>query len=267
MSYYVFIDIDGTLLDNSTNSIPFSALKALELAKANGHKIFICTGRSLPSVTENFLALDIDGIIAGCGGQIVLEGKQEYFCPMPKNLMEPLVDFFLAHEIGFLLEGGKENYLYCAADISDKEKELNEFLFTDGLILPFDYFQGKYEEILKISFFTMKKDITDKLLLKLADEYNGHYDSWYPGVYTGEISYAKNTKASGIDYIINKDNHPLKKVIAIGDSLNDYEMIIHAGIGVAMGNANEKLKEVADYITTSVDDDGIYNCFKKYGLI
>ena len=44
-------------------------------------------------------------------------------------------------------------------------------------------------------------------------------------------------------------------------------MIIHAGIGIAMGNANKKLKEAADYITTNVDDNGIYNCFKKYELI
>ena len=79
--------------------------------------------------------------------------------------------------------------------------------------------------------------------------------------------FIKNTKASGIDFIINKNNHPLEKVIAIGDSLNDYEMIVHAGIGVAMGNAVSELKEVADFITTSVDDDGLYNCFRKYKLI
>ncbi len=267
MCYYIFIDIDGTLLDNSTNSIPSSALKALELAKKNGHKIFLSTGRSLPSVTENFLKLDIDGIVAGCGGQIIIDGVQQYFSAMPKSLLEPLINYFIANDIGFMLEGKSENYLYCANNITEAEKGLNEFLFTDGLIVPLDDFQGNYQSILKLSFFTMKKDVVDKLFLQLGSEYNAHYDNWYPTVVTGEISYSKNTKASAVDYIINKYHHPLDKVMAIGDSLNDYEMIIHAGIGVAMGNGDKKIKEVADYVTTSVDDNGIYNCFKKYGLI
>ena len=147
------------------------------------------------------------------------------------------------------------------------EKAVADFLYTDGIFVDFSQFQGKYERIIKISFFTLKKAVVDRMLAKLGAEYNAHYDNWYPKVYTGEILYAKNSKASGIDYIINKDKISLEKVLAIGDSLNDYEMIVHAGIGVAMGNGDSKLKEVADYITTSVNDDGLYNCFKKYKLI
>ncbi|MDI9539912.1 MAG: HAD family hydrolase [Bacillota bacterium] len=267
MRYYVFVDIDGTLLDNSTNRIPDSALEAINLAKENGHKVFICTGRSIPSVTKNFLELNIDGIVASCGSHIIIDGVKEYFCPMPKKYMEPIVSYFLSNDIGFMLEGEKENYLYCANNINEVEKQLYAFMFTDGIIVPFDNFQGNYEEITKISFFTLKKDLADIMLSKLGSEFMSHYDNWYPGVYTGEIVYKKNTKASGIDFIINKNNHPLEKVIAIGDSLNDYEMIVHAGIGVAMGNAVSELKEVADFITTSVDDDGLYNCFRKYKLI
>lgn len=267
MSYYVFIDIDGTLLDNSTNSIPSSAIEAINIAKENGHKIFICTGRSLPSVTENFLELNIDGIVAGCGGQIIINGAQEYFCPMPKEMIKSTVEYFIENDIGFMLEGEKVNYLYCAKNSSEIEKELTDFLYTDGIFAPFSHFENKYEEIIKLAFFTLKKEKTDKFLASLGKELNSNSDNWYPKVYTGEISYGKNTKASGIDYIINKYNHPIEKTIAIGDGINDYEMVIHAGIGVAMGNANEKLKEVADYITTNVDDNGIYNCFKKYELI
>ncbi|MGI6607413.1 MAG: Cof-type HAD-IIB family hydrolase [Erysipelotrichaceae bacterium] len=267
MSYYVFIDIDGTLLDNSTNSIPSSAIKAISQAKRNGHKIFICTGRSFPSVTENFLKLDIDGVIAGCGGQIIIEGKQIYFCPMPKNMIEPVVDYFISKDIGFMLEGEEKNYLYSAKNSSNIEKKLCDFLYTDGLFVPFIHSQVNYEKIIKISFFTLKKDDVDIILSKLGEDYYSHYDDWYPGVFTGEILYTKNTKASGIDFIIKRDNHPLEKVIAIGDSMNDYDMIMHAGVGIAMGNANQKLKEAADYVTTAVDEDGLYNSFKKYGLI
>ncbi|HPW53019.1 MAG TPA: Cof-type HAD-IIB family hydrolase [Erysipelotrichaceae bacterium] len=267
MRYYIFVDIDWTLLDNNTNSIPASAAEAISLAKRNGHKIFLCTGRSLPSVTENFLQLDIDGIVAACGGHIIIDGKQEYFCPMPEYLLKAIVEYFINNDVGFMLEGKKENYLYCANDISEKEKEMNEFLFTDGRIVPFINFQGNYQDILKLSFFTLKKEAVDRLMDRLDVQLHALYDDWYPGICTGEITYARYTKASGIDFIISRDNHPLQKVLAIGDSMNDYEMIVHAGIGVAIGNAHPKLKEVADYVTDAVDADGLYNCFKKYGLI
>ena len=54
---------------------------------------------------------------------------------------------------------------------------------------------------------------------------------------------------------------------AFGDSDNDLRMLQSAGTGVAMGNAKEEIKKAADFITDSADDDGIYNAFKKFGLI
>ena len=55
--------------------------------------------------------------------------------------------------------------------------------------------------------------------------------------------------------------------MAFGDGGNDIDMLKHAGIGVAMGNAGENIKEIADYITTSVDDDGITNALKHFNVI
>ena len=74
-------------------------------------------------------------------------------------------------------------------------------------------------------------------------------------------------KNTGIDAVIAHFGIKLEETMAFGDGGNDIDMLKHAGIGVAMGNAGENVKEIADYITTSVDDDGITNALKHFNVI
>ena len=74
-------------------------------------------------------------------------------------------------------------------------------------------------------------------------------------------------KNTGIDAVIAHFGIKLEETMEFGDGGNDIDMLKHAGIGVAMGNAVENVKEIADYITTSVDDDGITNALKHFNVI
>jgi Cof subfamily protein (haloacid dehalogenase superfamily) len=74
-------------------------------------------------------------------------------------------------------------------------------------------------------------------------------------------------KATGIANLIKKIGIKQEETIAIGDGLNDIEMIEYAGLGISMGNGVKELKEKANYITTDVNDNGIYNAFKHFELI
>ncbi|MBW5377106.1 Cof-type HAD-IIB family hydrolase, partial [Brachyspira pilosicoli] len=74
-------------------------------------------------------------------------------------------------------------------------------------------------------------------------------------------------KHIGIDKIIEHYGIKLEETIAFGDGGNDISMIKHAHIGVAMGNANKEVKEIADYITDDVDNNGIYNALKHFNII
>ena len=67
---YLFIDIDGTLFDHGTESIPPSALLALHQAHERGHKIFLCTGRANTEIDPMYRSLPISGMILSCGAQI-----------------------------------------------------------------------------------------------------------------------------------------------------------------------------------------------------
>ena len=78
---------------------------------------------------------------------------------------------------------------------------------------------------------------------------------------------AKGAIAAGIQLMTKHFNIPLECAMAFGDGGNDIPMLQHVPYGVAMGNACEELKSVADYITESVDEDGIENALRHFGLI
>ena len=83
----------------------------------------------------------------------------------------------------------------------------------------------------------------------------------------GELNNAGVTKATAIGHYLSHVGGSIEDTIAIGDSGNDLEMINYANISVAMGNATDAIKAAADFTTTAVDNDGIYNAFVNLGLI
>ena len=87
---------------------------------------------------------------------------------------------------------------------------------------------------------------------------------WYPDF--ADITATKANKGNGLLDIISHEGISIDETMAFGDGGNDLSIIEKAGLGVAMGNANQALKEVADYVTSSVDEDGVYNAMKKFVL-
>ena len=75
------------------------------------------------------------------------------------------------------------------------------------------------------------------------------------------------SKATGIEWLCNHLDIPLDETYAIGDSVNDLEMLESVGHGIAMGNSMPPVKEIAEYVTSDISDDGVKNALKHYGLI
>ncbi|KAA6320781.1 putative bifunctional phosphatase/peptidyl-prolyl cis-trans isomerase, partial [termite gut metagenome] len=82
-----------------------------------------------------------------------------------------------------------------------------------------------------------------------------------------DVVAANNGKEKGIDEIIKYFGFSLDETMSFGDGGNDMSMLRHAAIGVAMGNAGKRVKQAADYVTTSVDDNGIMNALKYFNII
>lgn len=277
---FIFIDIDGTLFDHESNCIPQSSLEALHQAKENGHALFICTGRPLPDVEEEYYRLPIDGLILSCGAHIMIDNKTIYHTQFPQKELKNLINYMIDHKIGFSLEGLKRNYLnHTAYDFfqsffienSNENSELARALLKQRDMYPFSEIKEEdYQQILKIAIFSDHDEIKDcrNMIEHLPNTLHGFLNERREeDLITGEISIKGINKATGIDCVLNYFNHDLKDTIAIGDSLNDLEMIEHAEIGICMGNGSPKLKEIADHITDNVNNHGLAKALKHFEII
>ena len=99
----IFLDIDGTLLDEKEGIVPESAVRALHRAKENGHLIFICTGRCKAIWPKDILAIGFDGVIGGCGTDIYYRAKELFHAQIDRKLQREVVaDLLRFHVDGIL---------------------------------------------------------------------------------------------------------------------------------------------------------------------
>lgn len=275
----VFADIDGTLFDHNTMAIPLSARQALLQAKENGHRIFLCTGRPFPDITEELRGLPLSGMVLACGAHIIAEGKTIYEHPFPTEDLKHLISYMQTHHIEFKLEGSKRNYLTPFAfslfqeiftdDRPDNNARARAAMIDAGM-LPFsDITEADLLQILKFYIFSESPGAIEAMLHTLPTHIQGFlYENMRSGIANGEITPRSVTKAAGIDRVLAfYGDCERKDTIALGDSLNDMEMIRHAGVGIAMGNAVDALKENADYITKDIADDGFAHALRQMCLI
>ena len=135
MTKYIFLDIDGTLYSPTTNETPESALQAIHKARQNGHKVFLCTGRSLAEIVT-YLDYDIDGYILAAGAKVYADRKCIYDHPISKEELQHLKDTINGMGLGYGLEGNAGAYgnqlgydfqlkYFSSPDASHKEKVQN----------------------------------------------------------------------------------------------------------------------------------------------
>ena len=270
----VFLDIDGTLRDFD-GTIPESTKEAIKLARANGHEMVVCSGRSLYQIDESIMNLGIDGVIGGAGAVVCYKGKELYHRYMTRAQKEKLFTYLDSHDVIYTVQTDKESVIPTAI----KDKMMAYYKELESIGIPLSKVAGE----LKLDDNLVDNPKVEKLVFHRANmsleeigEYLGNEFSLVSlsfapsgvdiGV-AGEIGIGGITKASGIENYLKAAGVDREDSIAFGDGYNDFEMIEYVNCGVAMGNGVEKLKEIADFVTDDIDKDGIYNGFKKLGLI
>ncbi len=269
---YVFIDIDGTLLSHEIG-LPKSALEALAEARRNGHKLFINTGRVLSAVDEEILSMDFDGFIFAAGGHIVIENETIYQNNLSTEQLNHLFDVLNLQDVGIVWEGPDKSFYNRLAlqyfrqrleRKSDLPPQVQRHLVQENMVSPLSELDLNNEKINKLSVFFQTLEQLHDLREALPEEY--HLIA-YEGNLSGEIIQKGIHKFFAVEKVLNHYQADISQSIALGDSMNDFEMVKYSGTGIAMGNGDELLKEVADYTTFSVNDKGFYHAFKKFGLI
>lgn len=254
----VFFDIDGTLVSFDTHKVPLSAKKALAQLRANGIKIFIATGRMLPMITV-VDDIPFDGYITYNGAYCVNEKKEViYSNPIPKDDLESLANYLETDpfSVTFMLKDEMTvNF------VSDRVKEIADHI---NVAVP------RIED----PHITIQRDVYQVCLYVDADKEQEvlktvfkHCASnrWSPVF--ADVNVSINNKQTGIDRILEHHYIDLSETMAFGDGGNDIPMLQHVAVGVAMGNASDEVKVSADYVTNSVDEDGIANALKHFKLL
>ena len=252
----VFFDIDGTLLSHTLGAIPQSTIDAIKKLQEKGIKVVISTGRDINEIKKLPLdGIDFDAYLT-LNGNICLDKDEKMFAgnPISDQEIDVLVNIFKAGRIPFVLVGESKRYINYVDDTVIKTQ-----FATHGTIPDIGEYHGEkiYQCIAFVDGATRQKldSILDQCVITSWNE-------------TGiDIIAETGGKAAGIRRFLEYENIKHSQTMAFGDGENDISMIEMAGIGVAMDNGVEKLKQKADYVTTSVDDDGIANALKHFGII
>ena len=268
----IFLDIDGTLIDY-TQQLPPSAAEALSLAQARGHKLLISSGRSKPSIYPWLLNLGFDGMIAGEGAYAEFGGRIVFESAIPEAQISRVYTYLDDRKIGFYeesnsgLHGNRYFLSETARSFGISEEVAAENLQTAFPGLTFDH-QDYHLDVNKVSF-VMSPRISKSELEKEFGEYFriGIWNIFGKGRDFGDFTQKNLTKATAVAVLLDKLGLKKEDTFAFGDSFNDIEILQYCQTGVAMGNAVDKLKAVADYVTSDVTDNGIFNAFKHFGLI
>ena len=270
---YIFLDIDGTLFSPKINGVPESALKALELAKKKGNKIYLCTGRALPEC-KLYLDYDVDGFIFSAGAIVYSNKKRIFEQNFEEEFIDKLINLCEEVKVGFIIGGSagayandrgyKEVSNYFTSGCCDPN-ETREILMDNGVFKIKDWHY--LDTINKICIYANDLDTVNKLVAMLGDNYIFALSHSGDNRFFGDIIRKDVNKFFGITKVLEHESALLEDTICIGDSNNDIDMLQGCHIGIAMGNAYENVKECADYVTSDILEDGVYNAFKKFDLI
>lgn len=277
----LFFDIDGTLVDFD-HQMPKSAEQALRQAQANGHKLILCTGRSLHQIYPFLLDFGFDGIIGGAGAYVRYGDKLVLQRSFGQSRLYRLMQYMDRHHIPRMLQTPSKGVIMSNAvqkfgrfDIfhtDDPAHTLDQIRSVIGETDVDDdtaHYYDKYADTECVVYSGSEVALKDMALilqgdLKLKVTASSLEVS---DTSSGEITRLGITKASGMQALLDYLDKPLEDTIAFGDGPNDIEMLTFAHTSVCLGNGIDAAKAVSDIITDDIDKDGIAKALEHLKLI
>lgn len=254
----IFFDIDGTLVSFKTHKIPQSTLTALKQLREQGIKLFIATGRA-PS-SANFVSnyFDFDGFVCMSGQYCYDKTGILHSDPIEHDQVLAIADFLNEHGLGSAFETA--NTIYFNKITNDMMMFLKKLgkIRPDGEII--DIHKVKDPIYQTTTYITAEQEPD---LMKNFPDLKAM--RWYP--LFANIIKKTGGKAVGISKVMENYGWNKDEVMTFGDADNDLDMLQLTNYSTCLGNGTPIAKQTAKYVTTDIDNDGVFNALKHFGVL
>ena len=258
----VFFDVDGTIVDDETQILPESAVRAVEQLTQNGHLAVVNTGRPLGNVDYRVRNMAFSGWIAACGMEIMLEGKW-----LRRDVPDTKLCQFVrecVHRTGMKVMFEAEDALLRDGEYSDAEIANWDCRHLSARGIPvLEVDQLERLEFVKFCAYDAPGCRREEFLRLVAP--------WFTGTPRagGMIEFVLNghSKAQGMEEMLRALGADRSQVCAIGDTTNDLPMFRMAAHAACMGNGMAEAKAQAEFVTASVLENGLEIALRHFGLI
>lgn len=264
MTRAIFLDVDGTILQDGRH-IPPSAVEAIRAARARGHLVFLSTGRGTAELHAELMDIGFDGAVTNGGA----------FASLGDRIVSATL--FTPEEVArlrdYLASTGLHGYFqsYDGLFASEGLAELLAERFTAAGFPSKSFHDDAQVDdtlIAKLVFLTDDEDAAARALTELAEDFEV-VGGTIPVAFaaSGEVAPRGVHKGAAIQALLRELDLDPDDAVGIGDNWNDAEMFAVVGTSIAMGNAVDGVKALADQVTTAIDEDGLRTAFRRNGLI
>ena len=269
----VFLDFDGTYADHGI--VPAGHVGAVRAARAAGHLVFLCTGRPRSMILRSVLA-ELDGFVAAAGGYVEIDGNVLADHRFQPELAARVVSLLDKYDVAYLLEAPAAVYGPPGVD-----RRLDALLI--GHLQSFDHPDREGPRDI-LDALSMSNDLTSASFSKITC-----FDSPVPlasiaeqlgpevavlpssipdmGDSAGELYLSWINKALGIQTVIDHLGIDREQVVAVGDGLNDIEMLEFAGTSVAIEGSDPRVLKAAEHVAAGPHQEGLASLFVELGLV
>ncbi len=256
-------DIDGTIL-NDKCECSSRVRKALEDVQKLGVKVVLATGRMFMGADPVRESLGLDTPVICYQGAMVRQGdKILYQNPVPNDLAREIIEISRAR--GFHLNLYNNDTLIVEDDNKQYMKDYTQGRFTTYKVVE-SFDNVELQNVSKLLCITYNEDEIISLQKELSKQFEGKLAIVRSHKYYLEFTDINATKGNAMNFLKKLWNINTDEVFASGDQDNDYDLLKNAGVKIAMGNASEKLKSIADYVCPTINEDGLADAIEKYIL-
>lgn len=253
----IFFDIDGTLVSFKSHTVPESARRAIARLREQGVKVFIATGRLMKHVGI-VNDIEVDGYITVNGGYCITSAGEVIFeSAFPRATVERVID--LSEQYGFDLNVMTHQDMYVST-MGERVQKIASMINIMPTVADVRAIAATQPVVQMCPYIS--RELEQEIMPLLPDCVGSRWIETFMDLNVRGVD-----KSLGIQQVMNYYGLTMAEAMAFGDGGNDLPMVRDAAVGVAMGNACDELKAVADYITSSVDEDGVSRALEHFGLI